>query len=189
MKKVLEHVQSPEEGTWIGIKWALLLTCCDLLRIVFFNWTWNTNIRTALRLKSACTTLLYKKIIRLNSLGNKSTGEVRFRIYCQIEFNFIFMFILQFQITNLFTNDSQRLFDVVIYGPMIFSGPIIIICGIAYILWIFSPIAICGILTFLIFYPCQVNNVFFYKVCQVIFSIYSKFHYMTLFFNSILYPV
>ncbi|XP_050485106.1 ATP-binding cassette sub-family C member 5-like isoform X2 [Bombus huntii] len=133
MKKVLEHVQSPEEGTWIGIKWALLLTCCDLLRIVFFNWTWNTNIRTALRLKSACTTLLYKKIIRLNSLGNKSTGEI----------------------TNLFTNDSQRLFDVVIYGPMIFSGPIIIICGIAYILWIFSPIAICGILTFLIFYPCQ----------------------------------
>ncbi|XP_043596465.1 multidrug resistance-associated protein 5-like isoform X4 [Bombus pyrosoma] len=133
MKKVLEHVQSPEEGIWIGIKWALLLTCCDLLRVVFFNWTWNTNIRTALRLKSACTTLLYKKIIRLNSLGNKSTGEI----------------------INLFTNDSQRVFDVVIYGPMIFSGPIIIICGIAYILWIFSPIAICGILTFLIFYPCQ----------------------------------
>lgn len=76
MKKVLEHVQSPDEDIWTGITWAFLLTCCDLLRIVFFNWTWNTNIRTALRLKSACTTLLYKKIIRLNSLENKSTGEV-----------------------------------------------------------------------------------------------------------------
>ncbi|XP_061939322.1 ATP-binding cassette sub-family C member 5 isoform X6 [Apis cerana] len=133
MKKVLEHVQSPEENIWIGIKWALLLTCCDFLRLIFFNWTWNTNIRTALRLKSACTTLLYKKIIRLNNLGNKSTGEM----------------------INLFTNDSQRLFDVVIYGPMIFSGPIIIICGIIYILWVFSPIALYGIFTFLVFYPCQ----------------------------------
>lgn len=78
MKRVLEHVQSPEEDTWTGIKWALLLICCDLLRVIFFNWTWNTNIRTALRLKSACTTLLYEKIIRLNNLGNKNTGEVRF---------------------------------------------------------------------------------------------------------------
>lgn len=59
---------------------------------------------------------------------------------------------------NLFTNDSQRLFDVVIYGPMIFSGPIIIICGIIYILWVFSPIALYGIFTFLVFYPCQVRN-------------------------------
>ncbi|XP_043520961.1 multidrug resistance-associated protein 5-like isoform X6 [Frieseomelitta varia] len=133
MKRVLEHVQSPEEDTWTGIKWALLLICCDLLRVVFFNWTWNTNIRTALRLKSACTTLLYEKIIRLNNLGNKNTGEI----------------------INLFTNDSQRLFDVVVYGPMIFSGPIIITCGIIYILWIFSPFALCGILTFLVFYPCQ----------------------------------
>ncbi|XP_076753800.1 ATP-binding cassette sub-family C member 5-like isoform X3 [Xylocopa sonorina] len=133
MKKVLEHIQSPEEDAWTGVKWALLLLCCDLSRTVFFNWTWNTNIRTALRLKSACTTLLYKKIIRLNSFGSKSTGEL----------------------TNLFTNDSQRLFDVVIYGPMIISGPIIITCGVAYMLWVFSPLALLGIFTFLVFYPCQ----------------------------------
>lgn len=75
MRKVLEHVESPEENIWTGMKWALLLICCDFLRAIFFNWAWNTNIRTALRLKAASTTLLYKKIIRLNSLGNKSTGE------------------------------------------------------------------------------------------------------------------
>lgn len=89
MKKVLEYVQSSEENIWVGIKWALLLTCCDFLRLIFFNWTWNTNIRTALRLKSACTTLLYKKIIRLNNLGNKSTGEVRFQINNIIIWNLI----------------------------------------------------------------------------------------------------
>lgn len=77
MKKILEHVQSPEEDMWIGIKWVILLICCDSLRMLFFTWTWNTNIRTALRLKAACTTLLYNKIIRLNNFGYKSTGEVR----------------------------------------------------------------------------------------------------------------
>lgn len=81
MKKVLEYVESPEENTWSGVKWALLLIGCDVLRVIMFNWTWNTNIRTALRLKSACTNLLYQKIIRLNSLGNKSTGEVKILMY------------------------------------------------------------------------------------------------------------
>ncbi|XP_076687192.1 ATP-binding cassette sub-family C member 5-like isoform X2 [Andrena cerasifolii] len=133
MRKILEHVQSPEEGAWTGVKWALLLTLFDFLRTIFFTWTWNTNIRTALRLKSACTTLLYNKIIRLNSLGNRSTGEI----------------------TNLFTNDSQRLFDVVIYGPMIISGPIIVTCGVVYILWVFSPLALLGTFAFLVFYPVQ----------------------------------
>ncbi|XP_076234372.1 ATP-binding cassette sub-family C member 5-like [Calliopsis andreniformis] len=133
MRKVLEHVQSPEEDSWVGIKWVLLLIFCDFVRMVFFTWTWNTNIRTALRLKTACTTLLYNKIIGLNTLGSKNTGEI----------------------INLFTNDSQRLFDVIIYGPMIITGPIVITCGIIYILWFFSPLALCGTLAFLMFYPCQ----------------------------------
>ncbi|KYM83609.1 Sodium leak channel non-selective protein [Atta colombica] len=133
MRKILEHVESPEEDFWDGIKWVFLLTVCDSLRAFFFTWTWNMNYKTGLRLKSACTALLYKKIIRLNSLGNKSTGEI----------------------INLFCNDSQRLFDVIIYGPMIISGPIVISCGIIYILWLFNPIALVGMIAFLSFYPCQ----------------------------------
>ncbi|EGI66812.1 Sodium leak channel non-selective protein [Acromyrmex echinatior] len=133
MRKILEHIESPEEDFWDGIKWVFLLTICDSLRAFFFTWTWNMNYKTGLRLKSACTALLYKKIIRLNSLGNKSTGEI----------------------INLFCNDSQRLFDVIIYGPMIISGPIVISCGIIYILWLFNPIALVGMIAFLSFYPCQ----------------------------------
>ncbi|CAL1686665.1 unnamed protein product [Lasius platythorax] len=133
MRKILQHVESSEEGFWDGFKWVLLLMLCDSLRAFFFTWTWNMNYKTGLRLKSACTALLYKKIIRLNSLGNKSTGEV----------------------INLFCNDSQRLFDVIIYGPMIISGPIVLSCGIIYIVWLFNPIALIGIIAFLSFYPCQ----------------------------------
>ncbi|KYM96485.1 Sodium leak channel non-selective protein [Cyphomyrmex costatus] len=133
MRKILEHIESPEEDFWDGIKWVFLLTVCDSLRAFFFTWTWNMNYKTGLRLKSACTALLYKKIIRLNSLGNKSTGEI----------------------INLFCNDSQRLFDVIIYGPMIICGPIVISCGIIYVLWLFNPIALVGMIAFLSFYPCQ----------------------------------
>lgn len=32
--------------------------------------------RTAIRLRSACLAILYRKVIRLNSLGGKSVGEV-----------------------------------------------------------------------------------------------------------------
>ncbi|KAL6256406.1 hypothetical protein P5V15_012519 [Pogonomyrmex californicus] len=133
MRKILEHIESPEESFWDGFKWVFLLTMCDSLRAFFFTWTWNMNYKTGLRLKSACTALLYKKIIRLNSLGNRSTGEI----------------------INLFCNDSQRLFDVIIYGPMIISGPIVISCGIIYILWLFTPVALIGMIAFLSFYPCQ----------------------------------
>ncbi|XP_012526577.1 multidrug resistance-associated protein 5 isoform X4 [Monomorium pharaonis] len=133
MRKILEHVESSEENFWDGIKWVFLLTICDSLRAFFFTWTWNMNYKTGLRLKSACTALLYKKILRLNNLGSKSTGEI----------------------INLFCNDSQRLFDVIIYGPMIIGGPIVISCGIIYILWLFSPIALVGMVAFLSFYPCQ----------------------------------
>ncbi|XP_014480641.1 PREDICTED: multidrug resistance-associated protein 5-like isoform X2 [Dinoponera quadriceps] len=133
MRKILEYMESPEENFWDGIKWVVLLALCDSLRAFFFTWTWNMNYKTGLRLKSACTTLLYKKIIKLNSLGSKSTGEV----------------------INLFCNDSQRLFDVIIYGPMIISGPIVISCGIIYVLWLFNPISLLGMIAFLSFYPCQ----------------------------------
>ncbi|XP_025154543.1 multidrug resistance-associated protein 5 isoform X3 [Harpegnathos saltator] len=133
MRKILEHMESPEENFWDGIKWVVLLALCDSLRAFFFTWTWNMNYKTGLRLKSACTTLLYKKIIKLNNLGNKSTGEI----------------------INLFCNDSQRLFDVIIYGPMIISGPIVISCGVIYVLWMFNPISLLGMIAFLSFYPCQ----------------------------------
>lgn len=36
--------------------------------------------RTAIRLRSACLAMLYRKVIRLNSLGGKSVGEVSIQI-------------------------------------------------------------------------------------------------------------
>ena len=76
MRKVLEYFQETEAPSTNGIKWSLILILCELCRLTFINWSCTMNIITARRLKSACLALLYKKIIGLNSLGNKSTGEV-----------------------------------------------------------------------------------------------------------------
>lgn len=76
MRNILEYIQSPEGTIWDGIKWALLLTLCDFSRTIFLTLTWIVNYRTALRLKSSCTALLYKKIIGLNNVGSINIGEV-----------------------------------------------------------------------------------------------------------------
>ncbi|KAJ4443882.1 hypothetical protein ANN_05669 [Periplaneta americana] len=88
---------------------------------------------TAVRLRSACLAMLYRKIIRLSNLGEKSIGEL----------------------INLFANDGQRIFDMVLFGPMIIGGPVVTVCGVLYILWLLGSWAVLGMLVFLLFYPIQ----------------------------------
>ncbi|RZF41687.1 hypothetical protein LSTR_LSTR011622 [Laodelphax striatellus] len=116
-----------------GIMWAILLTSIEILRTVFYSTTWAISYRTAARLRAACLALLYKKVVRLNSLGSSSIG----------------------QLINIFANDSQRIFDMVLFGPMIIGGPVTMTLGIFYILWLLSPWALSGMLLFIVFYPVQ----------------------------------
>lgn len=53
------------------------------------------------------------------------------------------------------SNDGQRMFDACVFAPTIIGGPVVTICGIAYILWILSPMALFGMLAFFLFYPVQ----------------------------------
>ncbi|XP_051169795.1 ATP-binding cassette sub-family C member 5-like isoform X2 [Leptopilina boulardi] len=133
MRKVLEYLQETDESYLNGIKWALLLIFCELCRLTLINWSWNMNITTGRRLKSACLALLYKKIIGLNSLGNKSTGEL----------------------INVFSSDGQKAFDLMLYGPQIVGGPVATICGIIYIFYTLSPMALLGMIVFSLFYILQ----------------------------------
>lgn len=73
---------------------------------------------------------------------------------------YVFFFLLQ--LINLFANDSQRLFDMVLFGPMILGGPVTMIFGIIYILWLLGPWALFGMLVFTGFYPIQVKLCFIY---------------------------
>nr|CAD7196531.1 unnamed protein product [Timema douglasi] len=133
MRELLQYTENENSSTQDGVKWALLLTLSEFLRAIFFSWNWALNYRTAVRLRSACLAMLYRKVIRLHSLGDKSIGEL----------------------INIFANDSQRIFDVVLFGPMIVGGPVMTMCGIGYILWLLGPWALLGMIVFLLFYPTQ----------------------------------
>uniref|UniRef100_A0A1B6LUM9 Multidrug resistance-associated protein 5-like n=1 Tax=Graphocephala atropunctata TaxID=36148 RepID=A0A1B6LUM9_9HEMI len=133
MRWLLEFAETPDAPTSEGIRWAVCLGFAELLRVVFYAGAWSISSRTAIRLRAACLTMLYRKVIRVHSLGDKTIGEL----------------------VNMFASDSQRLYQMVIFGPMIISGPVSMSLGILYILWLLSPWALLGMLVFILFYPIQ----------------------------------
>ncbi|XP_054266785.1 ATP-binding cassette sub-family C member 5-like isoform X5 [Macrosteles quadrilineatus] len=133
MRWLLEFAENPDAPMLEGFKWAFLLGVTELFRIVFYAGAWAVSSRTAIRLRAACLTMLYRKIIRVHTLGDKTIGEL----------------------VNMFASDSQRIYQMVIFGPMVISGPVSMGFGVLYILWLLSPWALAGMLVFLLFYPIQ----------------------------------
>ncbi|KAL1122348.1 hypothetical protein AAG570_003753 [Ranatra chinensis] len=141
MRGLLEYIESEDGSYLVGAKWAVLLTFVELLRVTLYSTVWGINYRTGIRLRSACMTMLYRKILRLTSLGDKSVGE------CYLHF------ILQ--LINLYSNDGQRIVDFILFGPMIIGGPVSMIFCIGYIYWYLSGWAALGMAVFFLFYPIQ----------------------------------
>ena len=76
MRKLLEYSEDPDVPDSYGIIWAFSLTLSDLMRILLFAVCWGVGYRTATRLRAACLAMVYRKLMRLHSLGHKSVGEV-----------------------------------------------------------------------------------------------------------------
>ena len=98
MRRLLQYCQDPEGIWWHGALWATGMATTELLRVLFFGMTWGVAyrqmhtiyffhyrsikikiiffLRTAIRLRAAMITMLFKKVLRLSSLGDKSIGEV-----------------------------------------------------------------------------------------------------------------
>ncbi|KAK9506249.1 hypothetical protein O3M35_008219 [Rhynocoris fuscipes] len=133
MRYLIAFAESNDSSFWEGLKWALLLSGCELLKIVIYSSLWSSNYRTALRLRSACLFMLYRKLLRINSLQNKTVGEM----------------------VNMFANDGVRIFELVLFGPMIVGGPISMALGIGYVFWLLGPWPLLGISAMFLFYPIQ----------------------------------
>ncbi|XP_042240635.1 multidrug resistance-associated protein 5-like isoform X3 [Homarus americanus] len=124
---------STDDPISYGVAWTLGLLFTECMRIILFCLVWCINYRNGIRLRAACLGLVYKKLMRMSNLGNKSVGEV----------------------INLFANDAQRIYDLVVIGPLIVGGPLVAIGGVVYILWLLGPWALFGMVAFLLFYPFQ----------------------------------
>ncbi|EFX63846.1 ABC protein, subfamily ABCC, partial [Daphnia pulex] len=106
----------------------------ELMRVLLFGMSWAIAYRTGSRLRSAVMALLYKKVIRLPTLGDKSIGEV---------------------MINLFANDGQRIYEVASFGPFIVGDPFVAAIGTGYTIWLLGPHTALGMLVFVLFYPVQ----------------------------------
>ncbi|XP_063866904.1 ATP-binding cassette sub-family C member 5-like isoform X1 [Scylla paramamosain] len=124
---------SSDEPLLVGLFWAGGLVISEFARVTLFCLVWSINYRNGIRLRAACLGMLYRKLMKMSSLGNRSVGEV----------------------INLFANDAQRIFDFVVIGPLIIGGPLVAVGGVIYILWLLGPWALFGMVAFLLFYPFQ----------------------------------
>jgi len=131
MRKLLEFCEDDNPIWWQGVIWAIGFALVELLRVIFFAAAWGTSYRTGIRLRSGLITMLYKKVMRLSNLGDKSIGEL----------------------INLFSNDGQRVYEFATMGPMIMGGVFVSVIGTIYIVSILGPHALLGMLVFVLSYP------------------------------------
>ncbi|XP_073978211.1 ATP-binding cassette sub-family C member 5-like isoform X2 [Rhodnius prolixus] len=133
MRHLIIYAESESSTFAEGFQWVMLLTVTELLKAVTYSVLWTLNYRTAIRLRSACLFMLYRKILRVNSLQNKTVGEI----------------------VNMFANDGLRVFELVLFVPMIVGGPVSMMLGISYVLWLLGPWPLFGISAMFLFYPMQ----------------------------------
>ncbi|KAK4005312.1 hypothetical protein OUZ56_007029 [Daphnia magna] len=144
MAQLLRFSQDQEAPWWHGALWASGIAISEMIRVLLFGASWGISYRTGIRLKSAVTTMLFKKVMRLSSLGDTSIGEV----------------------INLFANDSQRIYDVCSLGPLLFGGPFVAVIATLYVVYLLGPHAIIGMLVFLLYYPVQYGVSFLTGYCR-----------------------
>ncbi|XP_052214648.1 ATP-binding cassette sub-family C member 5-like isoform X1 [Dreissena polymorpha] len=131
LHRLLSHLNSGNLDTKLGIGLVVALGAMELGRALFFALAWYYNYTTGVRVRGATMGLLYQKVLRLRNLGDKTVGEL----------------------VNLLNNDAQRIFDAVVIGPLMLPGPLVLLAGLIYMLWLIGPWAFVTVGTFVAFYP------------------------------------
>ncbi|XP_070538074.1 ATP-binding cassette sub-family C member 5-like [Ptychodera flava] len=132
---IMNYIEFYEKNTSIAVGLCCLITVTELFRALGTALAWHLNMRTGVRLRGACLSLVFKKLTRLRNLQDQSIG----------------------QFVNLCANDGQRIFDACQFGSFIVAGPLlglgIIILASAFL----GGWGLLGSLVFIFFYPCQLG--------------------------------
>ncbi|XP_077376249.1 ATP-binding cassette sub-family C member 12 isoform X2 [Festucalex cinctus] len=131
---LLDYVEDHSEYTQThGIGLCFALFTSEFFKGFFISLLWALNLRTAVRLKGAFSTLGYQKVISLRVHSNISMGEI----------------------INVLTNDGHKLFDAVLFGSFVLSAPLLFFVCIIYACYILGTTALMGVGTYLVFVPLQ----------------------------------
>ncbi|CAG5851555.1 unnamed protein product [Menidia menidia] len=132
--EILNYVEDPEKSTVThGVGLAFALFTSELCKAFFISLLWAINLRTAVRLKGAFSSVAFQKVISLRVHSGISMGEM----------------------INVLTNDGHRLFEAVLFGSFTLSTPVLFVVCIVYACYVLGYTALTGVCTYILFVPIQ----------------------------------
>lgn len=133
--KILNYAENPERSTVShGVGLAFGLFCTEFGKAFFISLLWALNLRTAVRLKGAFSTIAYQKVISLRVHSGISMGEM----------------------INVLTSDGHRLFEAALFGSFLIASIVLFFECIIYACLVLGYTALTGVATYIIFVPVQI---------------------------------
>ncbi|XP_015127740.1 multidrug resistance-associated protein 9 [Diachasma alloeum] len=121
---------------------VVLLISVETISYFLIAWSAAMNLRTATRLRSACLALAYRKLLR---------SSVRYAAPVH-------------QTLTYFVPDSNTLFELISNGPLIFSGPLILLLSSLFIWHSMGHWALIGIAVLVVLYFGLILSAYLTKV-------------------------
>ncbi|XP_066513033.1 ATP-binding cassette sub-family C member 12-like [Hoplias malabaricus] len=132
--EILRYAEDPDSSTLLhGLGLCVALFISEFSKAFFASLLWAVNLRTAIRLKGAFSTMAFYKIISLRTLSGITVGEM----------------------INMLTNDGYRMFEAVLFGTFLLCIPVLLIVCVIYACYILGYTALIGVMTYFIFIPIQ----------------------------------
>ncbi|XP_052005239.1 ATP-binding cassette sub-family C member 5-like [Xyrauchen texanus] len=150
IRALLEYSMCSEVKLLYGLALVGGIFLMELTRSWSLAFMWAVSYRTAARLRGAALTVAFRKILRLRSTRDISTGEL----------------------VNICSSDGQRLYEAVSVGCLLAGGPLVGILGMSYTTYFIGPTALLGSAIFVIFYAAMMLasrlTAYFRKKCVVV---------------------
>uniref|UniRef100_A0A7N8XYV2 ATP-binding cassette, sub-family C (CFTR/MRP), member 12 n=1 Tax=Mastacembelus armatus TaxID=205130 RepID=A0A7N8XYV2_9TELE len=131
--QILNYIEDPGPTVVHGVGLAFALFISEFCKAFLISLMWALNLRTAVRMKGAFSSMAFQKVISLRVNSAISVGEM----------------------INVLTNDGHKLFEAVLFGSFVLSTPMLFIVSIIYACIILGFTALTGVSIYLIFVPIQ----------------------------------
>ncbi|XP_069030712.1 ATP-binding cassette sub-family C member 12 [Embiotoca jacksoni] len=132
--EILNYIEDPGKSTMFhGVGLSVALFVSESSKAFLISLMWAVNLRTAVRLKGAFSSMAFRKVISLRVHSGISMGEM----------------------INVMTNDGHRVFEAVLFGSFVLSTPVLFVVCIVYACYVLGITALTGVSTYIIFVPLQ----------------------------------
>uniref|UniRef100_A0A7N8X1N9 ATP-binding cassette, sub-family C (CFTR/MRP), member 12 n=1 Tax=Mastacembelus armatus TaxID=205130 RepID=A0A7N8X1N9_9TELE len=128
--QILNYIEDPGPTVVHGVGLAFALFISEFCKAFLISLMWALNLRTAVRMKGAFSSMAFQKVISLRVNSAISVGEM----------------------INVLTNDGHKLFEAVLFGSFVLSTPMLFIVSIIYACIILGFTALTGVSIYLIFF-------------------------------------